>query len=630
MKCKKLFALLLSLCMVLSTFVAVSAAEQEFVPGNVKTIVDMTTADAKMQNGSGMSTATFTTIDGVEAYGGACDGGSYGYFGFQLVDPNGIPVKLYAGDVVTIEADIWHENGFSIMSGKTTQGIILRAGDAWAPSGAQYYNVAKTGAVPAATWTTVDSTYTITENYTSKYVYLQVRPNKAGATYVANLKITVKGARKADVALNYTMDNEATGGLEKGSQVTSLTYADGVATAVLTGTGNDSMVGVRLVKADGTDFIPKTGDVINYSVRINPSETFTAGSSTTGLLMRNGSSYPPSESPFYGIHSQSNIPANEWTTLSGSWICNQDYVKTTYLNIRPSKAMTLKVDHIIININETSDTAVQDAWVTPDGVIDLTLSNGGSSAVVSADGNSATLAMADVMTSYNKSAEGVNDTTCWLRVNTSEAVASTANWKLTYDVTVSGHLSDTDGATSTRARLLDSLTSAFLSNTYYFASTAVPTEEGTVSVELTPLNNDRDGNLSDGDFISMGICYNFAQSCEKYNEETDADTTVTFSNFRLVVSDPKVTPSVDKDDTSVTLTLTNDNANTFKVTGNLFVAAYDGNEMMKFGKAAVNEELDAGDSAEVTVDMGSLAGKTVRVFFWEADGTLTPIKDWTL
>lgn len=215
---KKIFALVLSLCMVLSTFVAVSAQEQVWTEGNMVTLFtinkDFDATDSEVLYGAGISGSQVADPAGERA--GMVAGGQIlttttGYIGVKL------PVSgLFAGDVVTISLDIYSSADWKASDSDSTQGVMLRAGDIWAPAGSWNQVLAKNTAVSANTWTTVSNTFTMTKDVFGAGVWMQIRPNVTlDYFYIDNLTLSVSGAREVVTAVSTNCDADD-GVIEKG------------------------------------------------------------------------------------------------------------------------------------------------------------------------------------------------------------------------------------------------------------------------------------------------------------------------------------------------------------------------------------------------------------------------------
>jgi len=636
---KKIFALVLSLCMVLSTFVAVSAQEQVwnegvYVESNEVTLVNINknfdATDAEVLYGAGITGSQVADPAGERAgmvAGGAISTGSTGYIGVKL------PVSgISTGDVVEISLDVYSSADWQAGAG-TTQGVMLRAGNNWAPAG-DWEQVLKKETVSANTWTTLTNTFTFTKDVSGTGIWMQIRPNVVlDYFYVDNLSLTVKGPRTVVAAASTDCDADD-GVIEKGASPAAINgteTADGrtyLKTHV--GGGSSNFVGFRLKDADGNLYvIPEAGDTLIFSMDINPSASFTPNTGTQGFLLRQGDSsgFPGTGEQYKQLAPTTAIPANQWTTVTGSFAFTDAWKvsrgapnKSLSLGIRTNAEMDIKIDNVSYKVVRAAEKVeagweVEPGWTAPDYTLDTTVSKASTSMTES---NGSFIADMSTISAMNK--ETVNDTTCWIRVTPATPLSLDDNWTFTFDVTASG-LVDTDNITSTKLRLFDNALGTTMGNTLGWVTTSsVPTTDGTYRVTLSSDNYSQAGSGS-GDIVSFCICYNFAQM---YGATTGS---ATFSNFNLVSNDSKVALSAAKTANGVDLTLANNNAEDYKFSGRLLIAEYktvvedekEVKELVQFAEVAVDEEIEAGNDAVVTAEFEEdiAAGNKVHVFVWE-------------
>ena len=637
---KKIFALVLSLCMVLSTFVAVSAQEQVWNEGTpfVETTVsagnDFESGVGAMFVGEASLTTGSVAVDGRNAlkvdYAG---NNAYStVIGFEFKDTAGNKIDLY-GDGAGVSEDAVINWSIDVkMEDITSAAPVLVLRDGANPPSGQSVNLKSLKTEANGEWVTYSGSKKIGElswaGTDATYTNLTVRfyPSAAGTMYIDNMSATITEKSYYD-ELGAEDKSLASSGLEYGPQVTSVSYADGYADATLTGTGNNSMVGTWLRNTDGTKYVPQAGDKVDWSVDINPSADFAlSGGTARGVIIRTGgagssTSLTPSGN-YQRLTTSGTAPANTWTSLSGTYIIPStgfDVSGWTGICIRTEFTGSIKVKNLNYSIRRDATTVVETGWGTPDYTEGISVSNASNS--ITTSGNSF---IANMSTISAMNQEAVNDTTCWIRVTPSTPLSLDDNWTFTFDITASG-LVDTDNVTSTKLRLFDNATGTTMANTLGWVTTsAVPTTDGTYRVTLSSDNYSQAGSGS-GDIVSFCICYNFAQM---YGATTGS---ATFSNFNLVSNDSKVALSAEKTANGVDLTLANNNAEDYKFSGRLLVAEYedvDGVQLLiQFKEVEIAEEIAAGDDTVVSAEFlrNITSGNEVKVFVWEP-GSMEPIQ----
>lgn len=623
MKCKKIFALLLSLCMVLSTFVAVSAQEQVYVEENVRTLVDINkdfaSVDSDVLYGDGITGGSWKeSYEGeTGVVGGTVSTTSTGYIGFEL------PVlALYKGDVVTISLKVYMTADWT--STNTTTGVLVRSGNSWAPTAAYQNVLQKDKNVSKNAWTTLTNTFTLNADVANgQKVYLQVRPDTEMDFYIDEISIKIEGARETVAYVNATMDDAATGILSSSSTVN---YSEGKATVTMSGAGNNDMVGVKLVDKNGTPVTSlKTGDVVNWSVKINPSSSFTPGgfgNGTKGILLRVGDTrYPPTTSGYKQLAASVEVPANTETVWKGSAVLTSDYRGNgIYMNIRPEFIGTMILDDFVVEIIRGAEKQ-ESGWADVDYTKSITVAKAHTADVFTVSEDAFTIDVAKVKEKITSS--NVNSTTCWLRITPAEPLKLSDDWTISFDITASG-ITDKDGQTGANLRLFDNTTGTTMANTLGWINSTVKTADGTVSVQYNSKSYAAAGSGS-GDVASLCVCYNLEDGA--YEAGTG---TVTFSNFKLVENGTKVALSAAKTSDGVELTLSNANDEAYKVLGRLLIAEYASvggtAKLVQFAETAIENVVNANGTATVTASFKNdiTGGNTVSVFVWEP-GSLTPI-----
>lgn len=634
---KKIFALVLSLCLVLSTFVAVSAQEQVWNEGTpfVETTVsagnDFESGVGAMFVGEASLTTAPVAVDGRNAlkvdYAG---NNAYStVIGFEFKDTAGNKIDLY-GDGAGVSEDAVINWSIDVkMEDITSAAPVLVLRDGTNPPAGQSVNLKHLKTEANGEWVTYSGSKKIGElawaGNDSTYTNLTVRfyPSAAGTMYIDNMSATITEKSYYD-ELGAEDKSLASSGLEYGSQVTSVSYADGYADATLTGTGNNSMVGTWLRNTDGTKYVPQAGDKVDWSVDINPSADFAlSGGTARGVIIRTGgagssTSLNPSGN-YQRLTTSGTAPANTWTSLSGTYIIPStgfDVSGWTGICIRTEFTGSIKVKNLNYSIRRDATTVVETGWGTPDYTLAATVSKASSSMTES---NGSFVANMSTISAMNK--EAVNDTTCWIRVTPTTPLSLDDNWTFTFDITASG-LVDTDNVTSTKLRLFDNASGTTMANTLGWVTTsAVPTTDGTQRVTISSDNYSKAGNSTADEIVSFCICYNFA---EMYGATTGS---ATFSNFNLVSNDPKLAFAAAMEGTQPEVVITNANAEDYKFTGRILVAEYVGNELQQFKAIEdVAQVIEADGTATIDCSLAKAPTGIVMIYVWET-GSYAPAMD---
>lgn len=202
----------------------------------------------------------------------------------------------------------------------------------------------------------------------SNYVFFIVRPNmdKAGTMYIDNMSLTIVQDAKY---LEKTVDISGTNSVIRGSSVTSITSAtdpadssNSVIKATGLSSGYSSVIGVPLVDTAGNAVKELVaGDIIEYSIRIRPTQDIVIsgiGDSQPGILFRRGNwtdgGTGPSSGSHYQMEAPKTIPANTWTTLTGSHT-----VQSSYTNINLTGSDNINV-FIRTNWSSAGDIYIDD------------------------------------------------------------------------------------------------------------------------------------------------------------------------------------------------------------------------------------------------------------------------------
>ena len=635
---KKIFALVLSLCIVLSTFVAVSAQEQVFVEGNVRALFninnDFDVADPAVLKASGITADYVTDPKGLRSgkvYGGEITDASKGFIGVKL------PVNsISVGDVVEISLDVYSSAEWQA-GASNVQGVMLRAGNEWAPAN-DYVQVLKNETVPANTWTTLTNTFTFTKDVSGAGIWLQIRPNvKLDYFYIDNLRFSIKtptvivasGSTDCDTKENGLLEKGGAGAINNVETVGGRTYIN----AHVGATGSDQ-VGFRIKTADGSLFVaPEDGDVLTFSMDINPEEELVLdGSSYKSIILRQGDNTAfPGTGEFLPMFTYGTIPANQWTTVTGTYVFTKAWGtsrgnpnKAISLGIRSGKSVDIKIDNVSYQVARKAASKVDDDWAAPDYTIPSTAVKSDKYPFITEADGAFSFTTADVAA---KVASDAWSSQFCLMIKFDEPIARDADFKVVYDLKTSGVLNSAGAPYAemdVSARAVDNTAEINNSHTigYIYAKAPVNTEDANTIV-LDSAKMTAGGGTSSSDTIAA-ICLviNMNGACLGYNNAAN-DGSLTFSNIAVMNPDTKIALSADKTANGVELTLTNANAEKYKFAGRLLAAEYevvDGvKKLVQFTEVAVDEKIEAGSEAVVTAEFeGAIAaGNQVYVFVWE-------------
>ncbi len=654
---KKIFALVLSLCLVLSSFVAVSAAEQVYNEGvynegvwqeGTKFDVNTVSAGNDFEDGLGTMfvgdtslTTAAVAVDGRNAL--KVDyAGTNAYttvVGFEFKDAYGNNVDLYdTGAGVNPDSVI----NWSIdvkMEDTTSAAPVLVLRDGANPPSGQSVNLGNLKTEVNGEWVTYSGSRKIGElqwaGNDATWTNLTVRfyPSAAGTMYIDNMSATIEEKSYFDEigAENKTL---ASAGLEYGPEASSVSYADGYANATLTGTGNNSMVGTWLRNTDGTKYVPQVGDEVVWSVDINPSANFTLyGGTARGVIIRTGgagssTSLTPSGN-YQRLTTEGSAPANTWTSLSGSYIIPSsgfDVSGWTGICIRTEFAGSIKVRNLSYQIRRATDTVVEEGWIVepgyevepgweaPDFSIDYVPSKSLNN--IGTLENGVFTALMDEIEAHNNG-QGNCSYQPWVSLATN--IPAGTNFTVSYDLTTEGinnSQGDAYGVLTVRTRFYNASNTEINSSYRPYASVAVNTGEPvryTLTVDPTQLSQD---------VASVRLVLDVdAASANKKNDE---GAYFSFSNISVEEDvDTKLTYAKD----GANLKITNNNADKYKFTGRVFFAEYDGKELIQFYAAGnVEEELEAGESVVIANGFEDAVSKIFKIFVWETD-SLSPAMD---
>jgi len=641
---KKIFALVLSLCMVLSTFVAVSAQEQVWNEGTpfVETTVsagnDFESGVGAMFVGEASLTTASVAVDGRNAlkvdYAG---NNAYStVIGFEFKDTAGNKIDLYGSGAGVSEDAVINWSIDVKMEDITSAAPVLVLRDGTNPPSGQSVNLKNLKTEANGEWVTYSGSKKIGElswaGNDSTYTNLTVRfyPSAAGTMYIDNMSATITEKSYYD-ELGAEDKSLASSGLEYGPQVTSVSYADGYADATLTGTGNNSMVGTWLRNTDGTKYVPQVGDKVDWSVDINPSADFAlSGGTGRGVIIRTGgagssTSLTPSGN-YQRLTTSGTAPANTWTSLSGTYIIPStgfDVSGWTGICIRTEFTGSIKVKNLNYSIRRDATTVVETGWGTPDYSIAYTaqkaLSNIGT---IDANGDF-TADIVDIEAHNN--GNGNCSYQPWIWLNTS--IPAGKQFVVSYDFTSEGINNSVGNPYDTltvRTRFYNAsgneINSGYRPSAALTANTGEPVHYE-LNVDTTQLTQD---------IASVRLVVD-VDTPTKFKLNDDG-AYFTLSNITLSEVTTKVALSAAKTANGVDLTLANNNAEDYKFSGRLLIAEYtevdDVQLLVQFAEVEVAEEIAAGDDAVVSAEFlrNITSGNTVKVFVWEP-GSMDAIQD---
>ncbi|MBQ7986192.1 MAG: dockerin type I repeat-containing protein [Clostridia bacterium] len=349
MKCKKLFALLLSLCMIASTFVAlpVSAEAENVIDINLP--LDDASELTWVQSGVTVSNADgIGGRDKVVKAEGVSDSNN-NTVGVKL--PDGF--AFAEGDVLTYSIDVYSE-------AEIKPDLWLRNHSTFNPMAVFYSNTMET-----STWTTLTKTVTYEEleaiiptvnsngtfSTSGNYAFY-IRPRVDGAVtlYLDNLTLTV--AREV-VARDNVIDIEVNTASDitwistdavTVSDANGIGGRDGVIELAGLANSNNNTAGVVL----GESFAFAEGDILTYSL-----DVYSDAVTHPDIWLRNhGSSLSPFKQFF------NTITTGEWTTISRT-VTYADLIaegafdgESKYaLYVRPREAGTVYIDNFKVTVS---------------------------------------------------------------------------------------------------------------------------------------------------------------------------------------------------------------------------------------------------------------------------------------
>ena len=377
MKCKKLFALLLSLCMMASTFVAlpVSAATNDVID------INLPLDDASELTWVASSSVTVSNADGI---GGRDD--VVKVEGLANSNNNTAGVKLpdgfafQKGDVLTFSVDVYSDSVIN-------PDMWLRNHPALNPMAIFYEET-----IAANTWTTISRTATYDEleamiavaNSSGSFATagnyaLYIRPRTNATAYLDNFKVKVT---RQDIERENVIDIEV-------ADASDITWKNGgVATDADGIGGRDGVVELsNLANANGNTagvkfpdgFAFQEGDILSYSFDVY-SDTVT----NPDIWLRN---HDASLNPFTTFYHTSTVET--WTTIektvSYSEISAFGASGNYALYIRPRQTGTVYVDNFKVTVSRPVVETFKVVDVTVGGASELTWI--ASEAVTATDAN---------------------------------------------------------------------------------------------------------------------------------------------------------------------------------------------------------------------------------------------------
>jgi len=330
MKCKKIFAMLLALCMVLTTFVAVSAEDVVVVDINEDYETDI--GDTICGGDISLDTVGFegeNVLKVTSSYSGAA--GWQSLVGFALKDTDGTQLTiadLPEDGVIEYSFDIYVPTEGGNVGDATA---YLRTANGFPPAGMQT-RLDELNGLTTGEWITYEGTKNVSDNSWAGdsgsdapiWICLRANFSAAGTFYMDNFSFTLTQTVEEEEPEYYNViDFEAA--IDDASEIThtgtnvSVENADGIGGRdnVVKATGVDSTNnGTAGVKFGGADFKFEVGDIITYSF-----DYYAEEDSNPCIWLRK---HTPTLTPFRGYIDTFNVEANAWTTLTKTLTVTDD------------------------------------------------------------------------------------------------------------------------------------------------------------------------------------------------------------------------------------------------------------------------------------------------------------------
>jgi len=549
MKCRKLFALLLSLCMIASSFVAVSVAAETTNVINIDLPLDDASELTWVQPGVTVSNADgIGGRDSVVKVAGLSNSNN-NTAGVKL--PDGFAFK--EGDVLTYSIDVYSEAAIN-------PDVWLRNHSSGLNPFATFFEQT----MATNEWVTVTKTFTYDEMEekiavsnssgsfgTAGNYALYIRTRQNATAYLDNFKVTVSrvvegqggagggsssggGSGAGGSASSYVVDIDADSASEftwVGTDVT-VTDVDGIGgrddivKASNVSNTNTGVVGVKI----GDSFAFQEGDILTYSV-----DVYSESAIKPDIYVRDHSDYNP-----MAVFYNSAITAGEWNTIektvtyaelttaivensSGSF----DQTGTYAIYVRPREGSEMYLDNFKVTVEreESEDSGDITGGFTVEPTVSYATEENGVYKFTTAD-----VATND--------ASGAWSSLVRLRIIPETPISKDADIKISLDFEADGILNSIGQPYATmevNLRLYDSLdgsnqaaTIGYIKNASVAANTGSPV---TVDYKLEDMVIGG-GTSTAAEIKSIGIQVNMHGACTQYGNLAN-DGYFTISNIQI-------------------------------------------------------------------------------------------------
>ena len=663
---KKIFALVLSLCIVLSTFVAVSAQEMVYDEGVWREGVWTDGTQSKTEIASGNSDtdgvgygnhqgSTFSTAteEGRTNVHKLTATGATGASSFYMPLKNSKGVQFQKSTLPKSGTIAWSVDlKVSDATGVTTY-MALRASSkpGETPLNAGEVKIKDNLGLESGVWKTISGTIDLgTTTYAADgYATIMARANlPAGAElYVDNFTWNLETKTYGEWIVDFEEDfADGMGEVMVGKNGISGVVENGVLKATSTGaTSHDGLIGVQVKDTDGNGVKVRDIDpnaVVKWSIDVMaPDKNKLKGN----LNFREGGWTPTGFSMALSTINSTTVSANnKWFTFEGVSTVGA-LVATgsgsngnqTYFSFRPEMASAgdVYVDNMRLEIYvPVADEDVVEpgweveagwereplGWIAPDYNISYTTKKAMNNVGTLEDGTF-TATMREVYV-YEKArydsviasgqstnlGDGVGYQP-WVWAD-EVSIPAGKSFNISYNLTTDGILNSIQEEypeLTVRARFYWYNAESTNANKFEEINASyrpnMKIKANTgEAVQVTQLI---DGSQLSKDVVSVRLVLDVGSSVSK-NDYADSDAYFTISDIVLTEIGSKVALSADKTANGVNLTLTNANAQKYKFAGRLLAAEYevvDGvKELVQFTELAVDEEIEAGTNKVVTAN----------------------------
>ncbi len=549
MKCKKILSMLLALCMVLTTFVAVSAEDvvvvdinEDYGSGIGDTICggDISLAAVGMEGEN--------VLEVTSSYSGAA--GWQSLVGFAVTDTEETQLTiadLPEDGVIEYSFDIYVPEGANVGDAS----FYLRTADSFPPAGMQT-GLNELNGLTTGTWQTFEGTKNVSDcNWAgtsgqNSPVWICLRPNfsAAGTFYVDNVSFTLTQAVVEDGDDEY---------IPVAGDIEFTLAAKNVA-----GTFDDD--GVYTVTSEQMhDYAGDTADFSNCSANdwmkiiptteLDPEKTIKVSFDIKAENLVNSAGAPYADRPVrLRIRDAQNGSVVPWDTYAATVAVNTGVAQLVEFEIPVAEIAGL--DHFGVNIDMQNPTRFGDGTeyfeisnvvieyvgddseeppVEDEDAIAFTAE--ATSGWIDEEDGVFTLTAADVYANLNVNT--ANPYTGFVIVIPETPIAADSEWTLTYDLTTNGVV-DADNQGNTWLRLLDNTTTATQGKTIGYVQQVNSYADGTRTLTFTSDAIVSGGGTSTAtEIAAINITVDMAQVWAAYGEAAN-DGVFTISNITLV------------------------------------------------------------------------------------------------